>query len=250
VSKPCSLGLKLVMVTKMQRRKRKPSLLRRLLNEIENFATYFETEVRGQKVEKGVLAEIVQLGKPPRRRLHPQVLALLRELLGEGTDEDEKAKKKVGKSIEGKPLSAWRESKMAKCAICGVEAEDVFEVSLSPIKKVGDVGEMLKAKELEGTLVLDVPVTKLCAYCADLHGIKHPNPEIAKKVAYYTDLMKRAVPSLPESVEKPEGAPKIDEDKVEPVLVEQVKEFISMARKMERLLGEWREEEVEEEEEE
>jgi len=234
---------------KRQKRARS-SLLRRLLEEIENFTAYFDAKLG--RMEKGILGETIRLDIPTRRKLHPQILAILKQLLGEQTDTGGggKAKKKIGKAKEGNNDTAWRDSDMAdRCAICGVEAEDVFEVTQTP-KVVNSVGEMLKAKELDNILVLDIPVTKLCAYCADLHGVKHPDPDIAEKVAHYTDLMKHAVPKLPEHVEKPTSSPKIDVDKVDPVLVEQMKEFVNLARKMEKLLGAWAEKEENTEEDE
>jgi len=109
---------------------------------------------------------------------------------------------------------------MAKvCQVCGVIADDVTLYPLG-IKVLGKAREITGDEDMPDILVVDIPVKELCAYCADLEGLKHPDPEIAEKVRYYTDLMKRAVPKVQEGVKPAESRPEIDVDKLNEVLIE------------------------------
>lgn len=106
---------------------------------------------------------------------------------------------------------------MPKCILCGVESDDVARIT-GEIKKLGKARDVIGDAEVPDVLVLSIPIKNLCPYCADVTGVKHPDPEIVDSVRYYTDLMKLAVPKLQRDIVPPSEHPKIDVDKVKEAL--------------------------------
>ena len=200
-------------------KKRKPSLLRRLVEEIQNFLHYYEGRA-GATLEKAIAERIVDFQSPPRSKFHQKVVDILRQYFTKKQtklDKERTSSETLGKESKVKGFR-WREMQMArKCAICGVEASDVFRHVLD-YRVLGTADQLLKSDDIPKVAVVDIPVVNLCAYCADLSGVSHPNPKIADGVRYYTDLMKHALPKLQEHIVPPEKEEKVEVDKVQEVL--------------------------------
>lgn len=73
---------------KRRKRARRPTLLRRLLEEIENFVHYYHTTMReaqakhyklSELLEKATTERVIQFTSPPRSRFHRKVIELINQ---------------------------------------------------------------------------------------------------------------------------------------------------------------------------
>lgn len=228
------------MILNMGKRKkaRRPTLLRRLLEEIENFVHYYQATMRAvggesaqraaeEILEKGIYERILNFTTPPRNPLHQKAREILAHYF-KTKGKQAKLEKEMKRYDEGSEGAKT----MPKCILCGVEAEDVAQISEN-FKVLGKAREIIGDEEIPDVLVVSVPVKRLCPYCADIVGVKHPDPGIAEAARYYTDLMKLAVPKLQPEIVPPSSKPKIDVDKVKEALFILQEALIGAARKEE-----------------
>lgn len=67
----------------MRRRRKRPSLLSRIEEEIRNFLRYYAMERGDLTLSKGIEERKVEFFKPPRRPFHPKAIYLIRNILVE-----------------------------------------------------------------------------------------------------------------------------------------------------------------------
>lgn len=220
-----------------KRRARRPTLLRRLLEEIENFVHYYQTaalravneETRraADILEKAIAERVLNLNAPARHKMHPKVREILLAYFQQRKDKQAKLEK-----VRYDAPFTEGENTMPKCILCGVEAEDVAQIT-DGFKVLGKARELVGDEEIPDVLVVSIPVKKLCPYCADVVGVKHPDEGIVEAVRYYTDLMKLAVPKLQSEVVPPSAKRQIDVDKVKEALFILQEALLGAARKKE-----------------
>lgn len=219
-----------------RKRTRRPTLLRRLLEEIENFVHYYqtaalqtvreETKRAAEVLEKAIAERTINLATPARRKLHPKVTELLLTYFKQRKQEQAKLEKVRYVA----PLTEGRN--MPKCVLCGVEADDVAQIT-DGFKVLGKARELIGDEEIPDVPVVSIPVKKLCPYCADVVGVKHPDEGIVESVRYYTDLMKLAVPKLQSEIVPPSAKRQIDVDKVKEALFILQEALLGAAREKE-----------------